>query len=173
MTPSPPSPALEIRRIEPRDDPAIAAIIRRVLGEYGADGPGFAFHDAEIDAMSAAYAAARAGYWVVCRAGRVVGGAGFAPLEGGAAEVCELRKMYLLPDTRGLGAGRHLLRLILERATAAGFSLCYLETLAAMDRAQSLYRSVGFRPIDRPLGATGHFGCDRWFVKDLVDADSR
>ena len=40
-----------IRPIEPRDDAAMAAIIRAVMPEFGADGPGFAIHDAEVDTM--------------------------------------------------------------------------------------------------------------------------
>lgn len=56
---------LLIRPIEPRDDAAVAAIIRAVMPEFGADGPGFAIHDAEVDTMSAAYARPRCSYLVV------------------------------------------------------------------------------------------------------------
>ena len=41
-----------MRPIEPRDDAAMARIIRTVMPEFGADGPGFAIHDAEVDTMS-------------------------------------------------------------------------------------------------------------------------
>ena len=40
-----------IRPIEPRDDVAVASIIRTVMTEFGADGPGFAIHDHEVDHM--------------------------------------------------------------------------------------------------------------------------
>src|SRR5579862_5022649 len=95
-----------IRPIEARDDAAVAAIIRTVMPEFGADGPGFAIHDAEVDTMSAAYSRPRHAYFVIERDGVVQGGAGVAPLAGGADDVCELRKMYFLPSLRGLGAGR-------------------------------------------------------------------
>jgi putative acetyltransferase len=36
-----------------------------------------------------------------------------------------------------------------------------------MDAAIHLYERTGFTALCAPLGATGHFGCDRWFVKDL------
>ncbi len=66
--------------------------------EFGADGPGFALHDPEVDHMATAYSAPGAAYFVVVdEGGRVVGGAGVAALEGGEAGVCELRKMYFLP----------------------------------------------------------------------------
>lgn len=45
-----------IRPIETRDNAAVAAIIRTVMPEFGADGPGFAIHDAEVDTMYEAYA---------------------------------------------------------------------------------------------------------------------
>ncbi len=72
----------QIRLIEPGDDPYVAGIIRKVMPEFGADGPGFAIHDAEVDAMSAAYRGKKAGYFVVTRNGVIVGGGGFAPLSG-------------------------------------------------------------------------------------------
>jgi putative acetyltransferase len=160
-------PAFAIRPIDPRDDAAIAAIIRHVMPEFGADGPGFAIHDVEVDAMSASYARPRCAYFVVERDGVVEGGGGIAPLESGDAETCELRKMYFLPSLRGQGAGRALIERCLDAARQHGFRRCYLETLTGMDAAQALYRANGFRPISCSLGATGHHGCDRYYLRDL------
>lgn len=162
-----------LRPIERADDPAIADIIRTVMTELGASGAGFAIHDPEVSAMSQEYARPGAGYWVVEREGRVLGGAGFAPLAGGDGTVCELRKMYFLPELRGLGLGRKLLLQVLEAATAAGYTLCYLETLNSMVQARRLYESVGFERVAAPMGATGHFGCDAWYTKRLRARASR
>ncbi len=156
-----------IRPIEPRDDAAVAAIIRTVMPEFGADGPGFAIHDAEVDAMHAAYAQPRCSYFVVERDGRVVGGGGVAPLVNGGPDVCELCKMYFLPAARGVGAGQAMMQRCLDAARAHGFRRCYLETLTGMDAAQALYRRNGFVPICAPMGGTGHHGCDRWFIRQL------
>jgi len=161
------SAPFSIRPIEPRDDAAIAAIIRTVMPEFGADGPGFAIHDAEVDAMSAAYSAPRSAYFVIERAGVVEGGAGVAPLEGGDADVCELRKMYFLPSLRGLGAGRAAIERCLATAPAFGFRRCYLETLTGMDGAQKLYLANGFHRIERAMGSTGHHGCNRFYLREL------
>ena len=161
------SAPFSIRPIEPRDDAAIAAIIRTVMPEFGADGPGFAIHDAEVDAMSAAYSAPRSAYFVIERAGVVEGGAGVAPLEGGDADVCELRKMYFLPSLRGLGAGRAAIERCLATARAFGFRRCYLETLTGMDGAQKLYLANGFHRIERAMGSTGHHGCNRFYLREL------
>ncbi|OOG47285.1 GNAT family N-acetyltransferase [Rhodanobacter sp. C06] len=159
--------AFLIRPIEPRDDAVVAAIIRAVMPEFGADGPGFAIHDTEVDAMWAAYTQPRCSYFVVERDGVAVGGGGVAPLIGGEADVCELRKMYFLPAARGIGAGHAMMQRCLDAARAHGFRRCYLETLTGMDAAQALYLRNGFAPICAPLGGTGHHGCDRWYLREL------
>jgi len=161
------STEFSIRPIEARDDQAAAAIIHNVMPEFGAGGPGFAVHDAEVDHMHAAYAQPRSAYFVVERDGVVSGGGGMAQLEGGAPDVCELRKMYFLPAARGIGAGRAMIQRCLDAARAAGFRRCYLETLTGMDAAQHLYRRQGFKPLDAPMGGTGHFGCNRYYLLDL------
>ena len=156
-----------IRPIEPRDDAAVAAIIRTVMPEFGACGEGFAINDAEVDTMCESYSQPRCAYFVVDLDGRVLGGGGVAPLAGGDPELCELRKMYFLPELRGLGAGRDLIEQCLSTARELGFKRCYLETLENMYAARALYEKVGFEPIDCPLGDTGHYGCDAFYIRDL------
>jgi putative acetyltransferase len=161
------SQQFSIRPITPADDAAIAAIIRSVMPEFGASGPGFAIHDPEVDHMARAYARPRCAYFVVETAGEVVGGGGIAPLDGGDPGVCELRKMYFLPRARGLGAGRAMIQTCLDSARAAGFKQCYLETLTGMDAAQALYEKAGFQRIPASMGSTGHFGCNRFYLRAL------
>jgi putative acetyltransferase len=156
-----------IRLITSGDDAAVAALIRSVMPEFGACGPGFALQDAEVATMSQAYGAPRSAYFVIEQGGEVVGGAGVAPLSGGDFEVCELRKMYFLRAARGQGLGAMLLRHCLRVARGFGYQTCYLETLSGMDQAQRLYEKMGFRALREPLGATGHFSCDRWFALEL------
>jgi putative acetyltransferase len=156
-----------IRPITPADDAAIAAIIRKVMPEFGADGPGFAIHDPEVDHMTEAYAIPRAAYFVVENDGVVMGGGGIAPLLGGDADTCELRKMYFLPELRGLGAGNALMQTCIAKAREHGFERIYLETLTGMDAAKKLYRMSGFEPVRNPMGRTGHFSCDSFYVLEL------
>lgn len=162
---------ITFRLIRPEDDPAVAAVIRAVMPEFGADGPGFAIHDPEVSAMSAAYAGPRSAYFVVEMGGRIVGGAGLGPLEGGDADTAELRKMYFLREARGKGMGERLLRHLLDVAAREhGYARVYLETLTGMDSAKRLYERLGFRRLDRQLGCTGHHGCNRFYMLDLVPA---
>jgi putative acetyltransferase len=156
-----------IRPVEPRDDAALARIIRKVMTEHGAVGEGFSIMDAEVDRMSGTYAAQGHRYRVVEKGGAVVGGGGVGVLPGAPSDVCELKKMYLLPEARGNGAGFELLRRCLSDARDLGYRTCYLETLAAMTAARKLYERVGFKTIPAPMGATGHHGCDAWYAMGL------
>ena len=160
-------PDFALRPIEQADDATMASIIRTVMPAFGAVGSGFAINDPEVDWMSQAYAAPRHAYFVVTRGGRVLGGSGVAPLAGGDADTCELRKMYFLPEARGIGAGAAMMTRCLDAARGFGFRRCYIETLDGMDAAMRLYERSGFRRIGAPLGATGHGGCDRYYVLDL------
>lgn len=161
---------VSIRPIRADDDAAMAAVIRTVMPEFGATGCGFAISDPEVDWMSKAYAEARHAYFVVERDGVVLGGGGIAPLAGGDVDVCELRKMYFLPEARGIGAGAAMMARCLDAARGAGFRRCYLETLTGMDAAMRLYERSGFRRIDAPMGATGHGGCNTFYLLDLASS---
>jgi putative acetyltransferase len=156
-----------IRPIHFEDDEAVANIIRTVMPEFGACGDGFAINDPEVDWMHRAYSAPRCAYFVVERDGKVMGGGGIAPLVGGDEDVCELRKMYFLPELRGLGAGAAMMERCLDAARMHGFHRCYLETLGGMDAAMRLYERTGFTRIPAPMGATGHGGCNAFYLLDL------
>ena len=162
-----PAPRFEIRPLGPGDDAAVTRIIRAVMPEFGAQGPGFALEDAEVDSMHQAYRAPRCAYFVVVLDGEVQGGGGIAPLAGGADEVCELRKMYFLPPLRGYGAGKALIARCLERARELGYRACYLETMSNMGAARALYEKLGFKRLARPIGNTGHYGCNSFYLLEL------
>lgn len=158
----------QLRPIEPQDNPGVTRLIQRVMPEFGANGPGFAINDPEVSQMFEAYNQPRCRYFVLVDPQQlVVGGGGVAPLEGADPKVCELRKMYFMPEVRGLGLGQQMISRCLQAARELGFEQCYLETLEGMKQAQGLYRKNGFQPLCQPLGNTGHFGCDRWFLLEL------
>ena len=165
-----------VRPIRADDEPRVAEIIRAVMTEHGASGPGFAIHDPEVSAMASAYARPGAAYFVVeTFDGGVLGGAGVAPLVGAdgvvVEGVCELRKTYFRSSLRGQGVGHRLLVHCLRVAAALGYSRCYLETLGTMTAARTLYARAGFAELDTPLGHTGHFGCDAYYLRALDDLD--
>jgi putative acetyltransferase len=156
--------SFSIRAISAADNIAIRDIIQTVMPEFGASGKGFALHDAEVLGMFEAYQQAGCAYFVVEFDGKVCGGGGVAPLQ---AQICELRKMYFLPELRGLGAGFALMQVCLDKAKLLGYQQIYLETLSGMDQAMRLYERTDFAQISAPMGNTGHFGCNKFYLRDL------
>ncbi|MFZ2904777.1 MAG: GNAT family N-acetyltransferase [Cyclobacteriaceae bacterium] len=156
-----------VRRLEQKDNPAVRDIIRTVMPEFGASGKGFAIHDSEVDHMYETYTLPRSAYFVWEENGKILGGGGVAPLQGGDADTCELKKMYFLPEGRGKGLGQSILAECLKAAKALGFTYCYLETFNTMNLAMKLYERNGFEKIPGPCGSTGHFACDVFYKRKL------
>ncbi|HVH23217.1 MAG TPA: GNAT family N-acetyltransferase [Pseudonocardia sp.] len=128
-------------------------LARRLLGEHrraltvllGVDVLAGQEHaDGEVDDPRAAY---RAGALLLARSGgRAVGVVGVRGLGPGVAE---LKRMYVTPAARGLGAGRALLDAAVTTASGLGFRVLQLQTRPAdMAVAHRLYRERGFLEID-------------------------
>lgn len=156
-----------IEKIQPKHDARISQIIKQVGAEFGAIGEGFGPSDPEVDAMSQYYndeSASR--YFVASIKGSIVGGSGIAAFNG-SNQVCELRKLFLLAESRGLGIGKKLTEDCLSYAKAKGYKQCYLDTLSNMTSAIALYEKLGFSHLEKPLAGTIHNGCDVWMLKQL------
>ncbi|WP_109097612.1 GNAT family N-acetyltransferase [Aquimarina sp. AU58] len=159
---------IKIRAIQPKDNKVIASVIREVLIEMGVPKVGTAYEDTSLDSMHETYNYSRMKYYVVEEEGRIIGGAGIAPLEGEVVkDICELQKMYFLPQARGKGVGYKMINTCLDFAKEQGYTKCYLETMPYMESARKLYKKVGFTPLEEPLGDTGHYSCQAWMIKDL------
>ena len=156
-----------IRPIQKKDNPHIANVIRKVLIDLNIPKVGTAYEDISIDDMYNAYQKERTRYFVVEENGKIWGGAGVAPLANYDVAVCELQKMYYLPEVRGKGIGAQMIDICLEAAKNFGFKDCYLETMPYMKAAQKLYVKNGFDYIDGPLGGTGHYSCPVYMLKKI------
>lgn len=156
-----------IREIQKADNPEVANLIRTVLIEYNVPKVGTAYADPQLDYMFEAYSEPKSMYFVVEYKSKIIGGAGIATLANGSTAVCELQKMYFLPETRGLGLGSKMIETCLKKAKDFGFKQCYLETMPYMEAAQKLYVKTGFQYLDAPMGNTGHCSCPVWMLKDL------
>ena len=156
-----------IREIQKEDNEQVAAVIRQVLIELNVPKVGTAYADPQLDSMFEAYENVKSVYYVIENKRKIMGGAGIMQLENSDSTVCELQKMYFLPEARGLGLGSQLMEKCLWSATTFGFEKCYLETMPYMIAAQTLYKKVGFEYICAPMGNTGHTSCPVWMLKDL------
>lgn len=158
---------ITIRSIQSSDNPELAAIVRNTLTEFGANVPGTVFFDPTTDALFELFQTPKAAYFVAEAEGKILGGGGIYPTEGLPETTCELVKMYLLPEARGIGLGRSLIERCLETAKQQGFQQVYLETLPELKLAVNVYEKYGFGYLSAPLGNTKHFGCGLWMLKKL------
>jgi len=157
----------KIREINSEDNLKIAKAIREVLIEYGVPKVGTAYADTILDTLSEAYNDKNSIYYVIEKGAKIYGGAGIKQLDNYKGNVCELQKMYFMPEARGIGLGSKMMQICLEKATNFGFDQCYLETLPYMEEARKLYRKVGFKDLEAPMGDTGHYSCNLWMLKNL------
>jgi putative acetyltransferase len=156
-----------IRTIEPGDNPALAEVVRNTLAEFGANKPGTVYFDPTTDALYKVFQKPRSIYYVVLKDDKIIGGGGIYPTDGLPADTCELVKMYLLPEARGLGLGRLLIEKCLQFAKESGYNKVYLETMPELKNALKVYEKMGFKYLDGPMGNSGHFGCELWMMMTI------
>ncbi|MBB1283022.1 GNAT family N-acetyltransferase [Flavisolibacter sp. BT320] len=159
---------ITIRTIQPQDNASLANIIRKTLKEFGANHPGTVYYDPTTDALYELFSGTKGSvYFVAEHEGEVVGGGGIFPSKGLPEDTCELVKMYLLPDVRGIGLGKKIISECIRFAKEAGYKNIYIETMPELGQAMKTYEKFGFRYLDGPMGETGHFGCELWMLLKL------
>ncbi|AUI87028.1 hypothetical protein BS333_11945 [Vibrio azureus] len=158
---------LVLRPLTESDNQQIAQVIRQVSAEYGLTADkGYGVADPTLNDMYSVYNQPGAAYWVIEHQGEIIGGGGFSPLAG-EPSICELQKMYFLPQARGNGFAKRIVSLSLQLASQLGYRQCYLESTACLKEAVSLYEKLGFDYLDAPLGNTGHDACEIVMIKAL------
>lgn len=158
---------ISIRFIQPADNPALAKIVRDTLAEFGANHPGTVYYDPTTDALYELFQKEGAGYFVATIDDKIVGGGGIYPTDGLPNDTCELVKMYLLSEARGLGLGKTLIEKNLSFAKEKGYKHVYLETMPELKQALNVYAKFGFEYLKGPMGNSGHTGCSLWMLKKI------
>jgi putative acetyltransferase len=158
---------LLIRTIQPGDNALLAKIVKVTLAEFGANHPGTVYFDPTTDHLSELFQKPGSIYYVALLNDEIAGGGGIYPSDGLPVDTCELVKMYLLPQGRGMGLGRKLIEKCLEFAAHAGYRRVYLESMPELKQALKVYEKFGFEYLEGPMGNTGHTGCSLWMIKGL------
>jgi len=75
--------------------------------------------------------------------------AGCVALRRLSENTCEMKRLYVYDNYRGLGIGKSLVRMIIDEARKLNYRYMRLDTLPTMKKAQELYLSFGFYDIDQ------------------------
>ncbi len=78
--------------------------------------------------------------------GNIAGGVGIRKLADG---VCEMKRLYVYADYRGLNIGLKLCEEIITVAQKMGYQKMKLDTIAKLDKAIKIYQFLGFYEIDK------------------------
>jgi ribosomal protein S18 acetylase RimI-like enzyme len=132
-------------RIVTPDDPAVAPLLAGLDEEYRALYG--AAVDGELEVYDGAEFAPPLGAFLVVESdGATVAGGALRRLADGIGEV---KRMWTAPDHRGRGHGRRVLGELEHLGRRYGYRALRLQTGDAQTAAIALYRSAGYRPIER------------------------
>jgi putative acetyltransferase len=158
---------IEIRPIQPADNPQLATIVRDTLAEFRANKPGTVYYDPTTDHLYELFRKPGSAYFVTWMNNEIVGGGGIYPTEGLPTDTCELVKMYLLPKARGMNLGKTMIEKCIAFAKETGYQHIYLETMPELKQALKVYAKFGFEYLEGPMGNSGHTGCSLWMLKKI------
>jgi len=80
-------------------------------------------------------------------------------------DICELKRLYALPDGRGHGLGKKLTVEAMDEARRQGYKEMYLDTDPQLAHAVKIYQELGFTEIDRYYD--NPMGCSLYMKKTL------
>lgn len=115
----------------------------------------------ELETLPGEYSPPRGRLLLAQNDGVVVGCVAMRPL---TSETCEMKRLYVRPQSRAAGVGRQLAERVIAEARAIGYRRMYLDTLPTMAGAQRLYESLGFKDVPayrhNPIVGTRFLGLD-------------
>jgi putative acetyltransferase len=133
--------------IVPATSPDTIATIRTLLRDYqmlvGVD-LCFQGFEAELRDLPGGYAPPRGRLLLAMHDGRDVGCVALRDVGAGR---CEMKRLFVRPDARGLGLGGALVAEVMREARAIGYEEMVLDTLPSMVEAQRMYERLGFRDV--------------------------
>lgn len=131
-------------RIKHAHNPLEIEEVRRLFREYEAyldEDLCFQSFEQELADLPGKYAPPGGALLIAVHKNRTVGCVGLREL---ADSVCEMKRLFVRPEARGLGLGRKLAAQIIAVARSLGYTLMLLDTLARLTEAMQLYETLGF-----------------------------
>lgn len=156
-----------IRKIQKSDDELLAPIIRSCFHDFEVPTSGTVFEDPTTDHLSELFTEKNSALFVAEVDGQLSGCCGIFPTEGLPEKCAELVKFYVGKDFRGKGLGKKLMEESIAYAKKSGYQSIYIESLPEFYTAVSIYEKQGFTYLEKPLGNSGHSGCNLWMIRDL------
>ena len=101
--------------------------------------------EAELASLPGAYAPPRGRLLLATLGGRAVGCVALREIDAGA---CEMKRMFVYPESQGHGVGRALGDAVIRAGREAGYRTMLLDTSFRQTEARALYRRLGFREIE-------------------------
>ena len=154
------SPELSIIPAQPIHLPEIKALFREYETFLGVD-LCFQGFEEELAELPGKYKPPRGALLVALVNSQVAGCVALRPLDSGH---CEMKRLYVRPDYRGLGLGRQLAHRIIEVSREIGYERMKLDTLDFLEEAIHLYKSLGFKQTgsyyDNPLEKVSYWELD-------------
>jgi len=135
---------------------AVVALFRAYAASLDVD-LAYQGFEAEMAAMPGKYAPP-AGRLLLARSGggTPLGCVGLRPLDPPGC--CEMKRLYVAPEGRGIGLGARLVAAVIGEAEAIGYREMRLDSLPSMGPAIALYRRHGFETMapyyDTPVAGT-------------------
>lgn len=119
----------------------VRQFFRNYAGWLGVD-LGFQNFDAEMASLPGAYSGPEGRLFYAELDGKPAGCVGIRKFSEG---VCEMKRLYVEPDSRGQGVGRDLALAAIHAARELGYRRMMIDTQPAMRIAVKLYRELGFQ----------------------------
>ena len=156
-----------IRKVQRKDNEKLAQIIRSCFHDFKVATPGTVYEDPTTDDLHELFTEANSALFVLEFDGELCGCCGIFPTEGLPENYAELVKFYIGKDFRGKGLGKILMEESIAFAKKSGYDSIYIESLPEFSTAVSIYEKQGFTYLEKPLGNSGHSGCNLWMIKHL------
>jgi len=128
--------------------PELVSVSRRLFEEYAAGiGVDLCFQnfDQELAGLPGKYAPPEGRLILAKSDSGYAGCVALRKLEDG---ICEMKRLYVRPESRGQGIGRALAMEVIAQGRKIGYGTMRLDTLASMKAAIALYEGLGFRRVE-------------------------